>query len=356
MTRHEKSLHADSYLERTRSAGENASAQAVQPRCARESTESPLAAETRQPLIPLSDRHPDTSNRNERGCEQVTAACQSHRSAGTMNGASADHVAHDLTHTEHSLSPSSLVEIPNPGTFSSASNFYTIDATTSTLGQPQQPKPSQPQAFKDIDLYNGTHGVPSSYQDVDVSSWTDLDGFGDFSSSAFTLPQSDPLVDGTTAFHESSWDDITAFAQLYQGVPDTTSTPRAQQSKRKDSSSLTQALPQRLPSLSINNHVRDVLMQDLENRLGPDHEPKMRLPSAKLLDRFLGGYLQCFHPHYPILHLPTMDVTTTPAPLVLSVCAIGALYRLERRQAAILLQLADQAVRHVSASVSLNSS
>lgn len=54
------------------------------------------------------------------------------------------------------------------------------------------------------------------------------------------------------------------------------------------------------------------------------------LPSRSTLTRFIQAYFRTFHKHQPFLHEPSWSPITTPIPLVLAVCANGALYSLER--------------------------
>ncbi|KAF2027349.1 hypothetical protein EK21DRAFT_114975 [Setomelanomma holmii] len=63
------------------------------------------------------------------------------------------------------------------------------------------------------------------------------------------------------------------------------------------------------------------------------------LPTIQDMRRFVGGYLDCFHRHLPIIHLPSLVVADTPSPLLLALSSIGALYQLDRRRAALSYQL-----------------
>lgn len=114
---------------------------------------------------------------------------------------------------------------------------------------------------------------------------------------------------------------------------------------RSDSFVQAQGVPQ---SLAIDKAARHKLLADLQSRMSSDQRQRLRLPSASLLNRFLGTYLVCFHPHYPILHIPTMSLENTPSPLILALCSIGALYRLHRKQAAYLQQWVDITLKDVS--------
>lgn len=87
-----------------------------------------------------------------------------------------------------------------------------------------------------------------------------------------------------------------------------------------------------LPHLIIDEAAFRALSSDIDHRLGT-HGAKIAVPNRRELQHFFDGYLGCFHQHLPIMHLPTLEVSMTPSPLILAMCCIGALYRLERRKA-----------------------
>lgn len=103
------------------------------------------------------------------------------------------------------------------------------------------------------------------------------------------------------------------------------------------------------PALAFTEKVRSVLMEDLSRRLSSEQLSNFRLPSALALQKCIRTYVDAFHVHLPIFHLQTMDLELTPSPLVLAICAIGALYRLERKVAASLYLKADQALAAATA-------
>jgi len=61
-----------------------------------------------------------------------------------------------------------------------------------------------------------------------------------------------------------------------------------------------------------------------------------RLPGMAVLNRYLSTYFNLFHHHLPFLHPASFDPTETPAPLLLAVLSIGALYTFEQEQAYML--------------------
>lgn len=61
-----------------------------------------------------------------------------------------------------------------------------------------------------------------------------------------------------------------------------------------------------------------------------------RLPALSVLNRYLSTYFNFFHHHLPFLHPSSFDPATVPAPLLLSVLSIGALYTFEQDQAYML--------------------
>ncbi|KAJ5616698.1 hypothetical protein N7537_001812 [Penicillium hordei] len=68
--------------------------------------------------------------------------------------------------------------------------------------------------------------------------------------------------------------------------------------------------------------------------------PDPSLPSRHALSRCLTGYVTGFHEHYPIVHLPTLDVESMTLPLFLSMAALGARYCREPDTSMRLYQIA----------------
>ncbi|RBR12644.1 hypothetical protein FVER53590_03388 [Fusarium verticillioides] len=54
-----------------------------------------------------------------------------------------------------------------------------------------------------------------------------------------------------------------------------------------------------------------------------------RFPSKFAVTRFVRGFFECMAPHMPIVHLPTFNIISTPAPLLIKIMACGALYAKE---------------------------
>ncbi|KAL1909825.1 hypothetical protein Sste5344_004332 [Sporothrix stenoceras] len=101
--------------------------------------------------------------------------------------------------------------------------------------------------------------------------------------------------------------------------------------------------PPRIPSLAADNDWHASLCKDLAERL---EEPNaiQEVPSAKLLQGCLTSFLDCYYRHQPFIHLPTLSVANTPSPLILGMCCIGALYRLDRRRAEKLYTLGTKSI------------
>ncbi|KAH8804590.1 hypothetical protein F5884DRAFT_796594 [Xylogone sp. PMI_703] len=53
------------------------------------------------------------------------------------------------------------------------------------------------------------------------------------------------------------------------------------------------------------------------------------LPSRHALSRFVAGYFNTFHDHYPFLHVPTLQIEDISVELVLAIAALGARYTRE---------------------------
>ncbi|OCL08029.1 hypothetical protein AOQ84DRAFT_389133 [Glonium stellatum] len=93
------------------------------------------------------------------------------------------------------------------------------------------------------------------------------------------------------------------------------------------------------------------ICEDISDRLSPGGLAEGVLPTIKELQKFFTSYLDCFHRHLPVIHFPSLKIANTPSPLIFAICSIGALYRLDRRRAKNLYDLAD-----IACSNSLNAS
>ncbi|KAF2267663.1 hypothetical protein CC78DRAFT_456731 [Lojkania enalia] len=101
-----------------------------------------------------------------------------------------------------------------------------------------------------------------------------------------------------------------------------------------------------LPEFTITEKIHWKICEDARSRWPIEDSADALLPTVTELGRFFSGYVECFHPHFPILHLRSMDLTETPSPLIFAICSIGAQYRLDRRRAKNLFALAGTMSAH----------
>ncbi|KAB8222407.1 hypothetical protein BDV33DRAFT_229501 [Aspergillus novoparasiticus] len=91
-------------------------------------------------------------------------------------------------------------------------------------------------------------------------------------------------------------------------------------------------------SLSMTTQCRErigVLLSDYANVI-----PNPYVPSRHALSRCLTGYLTGYHEHYPILHVPTLDLDSKSLQLILSMASLGARYCREPETSTALYQVA----------------
>ncbi|KAF9636287.1 Zinc finger C2H2-type protein [Lasiodiplodia theobromae] len=109
--------------------------------------------------------------------------------------------------------------------------------------------------------------------------------------------------------------------------------------------------------LAVGPEIYCSIRADLQARTRKEDWDDSKLPNAKELQKFIEGYINCFHRHFPVVHFHSMNLESTPSPLILAICCIGALYRLDRRRAAVLYELASPLLHSaISASRKVNSS
>jgi hypothetical protein len=204
------------------------------------------------------------------------------------------------------------------------------------------------QSDKSIHPYNFGNGLLLSDEEIVFPPWENMEVFADFSNSTWSFLGVPAVSNDSLPFETQIWTETRLSAQQRDLALDFAPDSLGGQWSGEGPSKIAQRMPHRASSFSINDHVRDMLIRDTESRLRPEDHPRLRFPSTKLLNRFLGGYFVCFHPHYPIFHIPSMVIENTPGPLILAICTIGALYRLDRKHAALLQQWADLGLSHVS--------
>ncbi|KAF2800804.1 hypothetical protein K505DRAFT_355368 [Melanomma pulvis-pyrius CBS 109.77] len=95
-----------------------------------------------------------------------------------------------------------------------------------------------------------------------------------------------------------------------------------------------------MPEFKFNEEICQKICEDARSRLPTGELVGGLFPNVDDLNHFFSGYMQCFHRHFPILHLSSLDVRETPSPLIFAICSIGAQYRLARQKAKNLFALA----------------
>lgn len=103
----------------------------------------------------------------------------------------------------------------------------------------------------------------------------------------------------------------------------------------------------KIPNVVADNTLHASICKDLAERLGR-RDVSLEVPSSKVLKGFLNSFLECYYRHQPFIHLPTLSMADTPSPLILAMCCIGALYRLDRRRAQTLYSICTQSIPAVS--------
>ncbi|EXJ77119.1 hypothetical protein A1O3_10277 [Capronia epimyces CBS 606.96] len=188
----------------------------------------------------------------------------------------------------------------------------------------------------------------SPLENFSTSSQTSMQDYDFHQASVPTSTSSDPqLVDSSRLTSQPGNSPTSGLGQGWK--PDCqkskiTSTSVLSGVGTYQSPELEKPVSDRQGSLTFTDEMRSTISEDLSRRLSPEQLHSFRLPSTTALRKCLRTYVDAFHVHMPIFHLHTMDLGSTPSPLVLVICAIGALYRLERKVAASLYLAAGQAL------------
>lgn len=96
------------------------------------------------------------------------------------------------------------------------------------------------------------------------------------------------------------------------------------------------------PAMFTESMRRNLILDLLD--MGCDADVATKLPSSTVLQNCVRGYFERFHIHLGLFHRHTMNLSQTASPLILAMCAIGALYRLDRKLSAILFCTAESAL------------
>ncbi|KIW22291.1 uncharacterized protein PV07_12192 [Cladophialophora immunda] len=205
--------------------------------------------------------------------------------------------------------------------------------------------PKQLEAFAMPPLGGNTDGW-SPLENFSGSSQASMQDYG-FQQTHISTAHETPSVDDSNQSWETA-SHANSRSKEFSGPWDETSAQGFTTNRSDFESCSSFQIPQtkfsKPPALAFTESMRAHLLRDLSNRLSAENLGNFRLPSAAALQKCIRTYVDAFHVHLPIFHLQTMDFETTPSPLILAICAIGALYRLERKIAASLYLKADQAL------------
>ncbi|KAK7543476.1 fungal-specific transcription factor domain-containing protein [Phyllosticta citricarpa] len=105
----------------------------------------------------------------------------------------------------------------------------------------------------------------------------------------------------------------------------------------------------KLPEIKVTDQIFRCLHEDFLARARETFSGSDGFPDQNELQKFVECYVSCFHRHLPLIHFASLKLEATPSPLVLAICCIGALYRLERRRAEALCDLASTQIEAVIA-------
>lgn len=106
--------------------------------------------------------------------------------------------------------------------------------------------------------------------------------------------------------------------------------------------------PKKSPFPVIDDYIYSTIKEDVRKVILPlERINDFSIPNAQGLQRFLTSYFTCFHRHFPVLHIASLDLRSSPSHLILSMCAVGALYRLNRKAAKDLWSWANTMIELV---------
>ncbi|KAH7388971.1 hypothetical protein BKA64DRAFT_126440 [Cadophora sp. MPI-SDFR-AT-0126] len=204
--------------------------------------------------------------------------------------------------------------------------------------------------------------IPMQYGDVGTEWPAFADPFFDWQSQQmadFALPHLDsqlmdgfsPLEEFSTLFHGNT--DLSAeFESNIAGDHQVSQSAAHQNSpiSVKVNRPVLQSTRHQKPTspIHLTNETREKCLRDLADQVSPELLKLMTPFATVLYERCLQRYFAIFNTHTPLFHLPSLDLDKIPAPLLLCMCAIGAIYRMERKIAAIFYNVAHQSLESIS--------
>jgi hypothetical protein len=96
--------------------------------------------------------------------------------------------------------------------------------------------------------------------------------------------------------------------------------------------------------IRFTEEMRQKLFMELSTHVSHEMLQLLDPLSAVSFERSLQRYVEVFHTHVPMMHASMFEFFQTPSPLVLAMSAIGAIYRMERKVAAVLYNIAHQSL------------
>ncbi|KXH26408.1 hypothetical protein CSAL01_04389 [Colletotrichum salicis] len=153
------------------------------------------------------------------------------------------------------------------------------------------------------------------------------------------LPQSNPSGDQSN------------FSNRYEGVPTLSQGHIIYQSalrpRRRRSPRILKSTTTKSHKVVFTEEMRAHCLADIESHLTPTQLGDFQLPSVTCLQQYFNSYVDAFHIHFPFLHLQTLELGTAPSPLILGICAKGALHRLQRKVASSLYFTAERVLASI---------
>ncbi|KAJ5382257.1 hypothetical protein N7517_000168 [Penicillium concentricum] len=103
----------------------------------------------------------------------------------------------------------------------------------------------------------------------------------------------------------------------------------------------------RTKAVMFTQDMRQNIISDLLD-IGLDADIGTAVPSATVMQNCMRGYFDRFHIHHALFHPHKFTLDRMASPLILAMCAIGALYRLDRKLSASLFCMAERALDMLS--------
>lgn len=153
-----------------------------------------------------------------------------------------------------------------------------------------------------------------------------------------------------TRYLDDSFSDKSTLELLYSVSDPSSSDPSSSEPPRRGRPARNTKVPNSAQSrTAFKEDDRTAFLVDLQGKYNIGVQDS-QFPDSQDIQRYMNQFFQSFNTRLPVFHLPSFNICVIPAPLLLAMCAVGALFGAEKDVANTLSGLAKQAMQSTGSS------